>query len=72
MHRWPQTVAEAEAIQDRLRPLVDLTGTAPQQIRLAAGLEVGVTDHEQRRRGDAPELVGVPPGGTLTRLPAVP
>lgn len=40
LHEWPQTVAEAQAIQDSLRPLVDLNGPGPAQVRLAAGLDV--------------------------------
>jgi deoxyribonuclease V len=36
----PTTVAEAEAIQDRLRPLVDLVGPGPRAPRTVAGLDV--------------------------------
>lgn len=37
-HPWPETVAEAEAIQERLRPLVELTG--PDAFATVAGLGV--------------------------------
>lgn len=37
-HPWPETVAEAEAIQERLRPLVELTG--PDAFATVAGLDV--------------------------------
>ncbi|HEX5542072.1 MAG TPA: endonuclease V [Micromonospora sp.] len=36
----PRTVAEAEAVQDRLRPLVDLLGPGPRAPRTVAGLDV--------------------------------
>jgi deoxyribonuclease V len=39
MHEWPTTAAEAEAIQDRLRPLVRLDGE-PFEPRTVAGLDV--------------------------------
>ncbi|MEU6998346.1 endonuclease V [Nonomuraea sp. NPDC046570] len=38
LHPWPATRAEAEAVQDRLRPLVSLTG--PATFPLVAGLDV--------------------------------
>ncbi|WP_043641164.1 endonuclease V [Nonomuraea candida] len=38
LHPWPATVAEAEAIQDRLRGRVELTG--PESFSLVAGLDV--------------------------------
>ncbi|MFB4275636.1 MULTISPECIES: endonuclease V [unclassified Nonomuraea] len=38
LHPWPSGVAEAEAIQDRLRPQVELTG--PTTFTLVAGLDV--------------------------------
>lgn len=38
LHPWPSTVTEAEAIQDRLRERVELTG--PTAFTLAAGLDV--------------------------------
>jgi deoxyribonuclease V len=37
---WPATPDEAEALQERLRPLVDRTGPGPQTIDLVAGLDV--------------------------------
>ncbi|MGI5168232.1 deoxyribonuclease V [Spirillospora sp. CA-253888] len=40
LHEWPATIAEAEAVQDRLRPLLDLTGPGPQELRTVAGLDV--------------------------------
>ncbi|WP_067828973.1 deoxyribonuclease V [Actinomadura kijaniata] len=40
LHEWPATVAEAEAIQDRLRPSLDLEGPGPQALRTVAGLDV--------------------------------
>ncbi|GIH21855.1 endonuclease V [Acrocarpospora phusangensis] len=41
MNHWPTTVAEAEAVQERLRPLVDLTDPGPPVVGLVAGLDVG-------------------------------
>ncbi|WP_067482186.1 deoxyribonuclease V [Actinomadura hibisca] len=40
LHEWPATIAEAEAVQDRLRPLLDLAGPGPQEPRTVAGLDV--------------------------------
>ncbi|HEV7934774.1 MAG TPA: deoxyribonuclease V [Actinomadura sp.] len=40
LHPWPETPEEAEAIQDRLRPLLDLDDPGPQRISTAAGLDV--------------------------------
>jgi deoxyribonuclease V len=40
LHEWPATVAEAEAIQLKLRPMVDLGDPGPERIRLVAGLDV--------------------------------
>ncbi|GAA4208615.1 endonuclease V [Actinocatenispora rupis] len=37
---WPSTVAEAEAVQDRLRPLVVREGELPAPLRTVAGLDV--------------------------------
>ncbi len=37
---WPTTIAEAEAVQNRLRPLVDLTDPGPDTVRHVAGLDV--------------------------------
>ncbi|MDF5757065.1 deoxyribonuclease V [Spongiactinospora sp. TRM90649] len=39
---WPATATEAEALQERLRPLTDLTGPGPDPaaVRLVAGLDV--------------------------------
>jgi deoxyribonuclease V len=39
-HAWPKDVAEAVAIQDRLRPLADHAGPGPREPRLVAGLDV--------------------------------
>ncbi len=39
-HPWPGDVAEAIAIQDRLRPLADHTGPGPRHPALVAGLDV--------------------------------
>ncbi|GIH95874.1 endonuclease V [Planobispora siamensis] len=36
----PRTVAEAEAIQDELRPLLDLTGPGPERPATVAGVDV--------------------------------
>jgi deoxyribonuclease V len=41
---WPVTVREAEAVQDRLRTRVDLTGTGPPAVRTVAGLDVAYAD----------------------------
>ncbi|MGV9308195.1 deoxyribonuclease V [Nonomuraea sp. NPDC003727] len=40
-HPWPTTIAEAEAEQERLRPLVDLSDPGPERVRFVAGLDVG-------------------------------
>ncbi|MEU8106478.1 endonuclease V [Nonomuraea muscovyensis] len=45
LHPWPTTVAEAEAIQDRLRLHVELTG--PRAFTLVAGLDVHYVDDER-------------------------
>ncbi|MDR7279177.1 endonuclease V [Catenuloplanes atrovinosus] len=47
MTAWPTTVAEAEAEQDRLRPLVDLTDAGPPP-RTVAGLDVAYADGDER------------------------
>jgi deoxyribonuclease V len=44
LHPWPATAAEAEAIQDRLRPLVDSRSPGPRTVRTVAGLDVAYTD----------------------------
>ncbi|GLW06984.1 endonuclease V [Microtetraspora sp. NBRC 13810] len=38
---WPSTIPEAEAVQERLRPLVDLTDPGPAEVEFVAGLDVG-------------------------------
>ncbi|MDL4771535.1 MULTISPECIES: endonuclease V [Thermomonosporaceae] len=40
LHPWPATPAEAEAIQDRLRPMLDLRGPGPRAPGTIAGLDV--------------------------------
>lgn len=40
LHAWPATAAEAEAIQDRLRPLLELDVPGPVRPRTVAGLDV--------------------------------
>jgi deoxyribonuclease V len=45
---WPTTVAEALAEQDRLRPLVDLTGPGPAAPATIAGLDVAYDDSGAR------------------------
>jgi deoxyribonuclease V len=40
----PKTVEEAVAIQDRLRPLADLTSSGPANVRTVAGLDVSYAD----------------------------
>lgn len=75
-HPWPGTAAEALAVQDRLRPLLDLTGPGPRTVRLAAGLDVSYATPDllvcdghglahPRRFGLACHL------GVLTGLPSV-
>ncbi|MEV4625652.1 deoxyribonuclease V [Micromonospora sp. NPDC049523] len=46
--KWPATVAEAKAVQDRLRPLVDLVGPGPTQPRTVAGLDVAYAEDGDR------------------------
>ncbi|MFI0409668.1 deoxyribonuclease V [Actinomadura sp. 3N508] len=40
LHAWPSTPAEAEAIQDRLRPMLELDVPGPANPRTVAGLDV--------------------------------
>ncbi|MFF0309788.1 endonuclease V [Streptosporangium sp. NPDC004379] len=57
--RTPRSVAEAEAIQDELRPLLDLTGPGPRRPALVAGVDVAYA-------GDRlAAAVAVLDGGTL-------
>ncbi|MFY1690224.1 endonuclease V [Plantactinospora sp. WMMB782] len=44
----PGTVAEAVAVQDRLRPLADLTGPGPAAPRTVAGLDVAYAEDGDR------------------------
>lgn len=44
LHPWPKVAEEALAIQDRLRPLADLTSAGPQAVRTVAGLDVAYAD----------------------------
>ncbi|MGW0432939.1 deoxyribonuclease V [Micromonospora sp. NPDC003197] len=44
----PRTVAEAEAVQDQLRPMVDLVGPGPTSPRTVAGLDVAYAEDGQR------------------------
>lgn len=44
----PGTVAEARAVQDRLRPLVDAVGPGPTAPRTAAGLDVAYAEDGDR------------------------
>jgi deoxyribonuclease V len=48
LHEWPSTAAEAEAIQDRLRPLLDLGGPGPAAPGRVAGLDVSYADGGDR------------------------
>ena len=41
---WPDTVREAEAVQDRLRSRVDLTSPGPASVRTVAGLDVAYAE----------------------------
>lgn len=45
---WPTTVAEAEAIQERLRSQVDLTDPGPTRPRVVAGLDVAYAEDGER------------------------
>jgi hypothetical protein len=45
---WPSTVAEAEVVQDRLRPLVDLVGPGPVEPGTIAGLDVAYAEDGDR------------------------
>ncbi|MCQ4044390.1 endonuclease V [Streptantibioticus rubrisoli] len=47
-HPWPRTEADAIAIQDRLRALVDRAGPGPQDPRLVAGLDVAYAEGSDR------------------------
>jgi deoxyribonuclease V len=44
LHDWPATVAEAEAIQERLRSEVDTVGPGPRSPGTVAGLDVAYAD----------------------------
>ena len=44
LHPWPTAAQEAETIQDRLRPLADLTSAGPAVVRTVAGLDVAYAD----------------------------
>lgn len=44
LHPWPTQAEEAQAIQDRLRPLADLTSPGPRTVRTVAGLDVAYAD----------------------------
>ncbi|GII79419.1 endonuclease V [Sphaerisporangium rufum] len=48
LHDWPATVAEAEAIQQRFRPLVELDEPGPDQVELVAGLDVAYSAGDER------------------------
>ncbi|MEE6257265.1 endonuclease V [Plantactinospora sonchi] len=48
MTTTPRTVAEAEAVQDRLRPMVDLVGPGPTTPRTVAGLDVAYAEDGDR------------------------
>ncbi|HSA53800.1 MAG TPA: endonuclease V [Yinghuangia sp.] len=45
---WPTTAEEARALQDRLRPLVDATGSGPSPVRRVAGLDVAYAEGSDR------------------------
>lgn len=47
-HPWPATAAEARAIQDRLRPLADLTGPGPAAPATVAGVDVAYDEESDR------------------------
>ncbi|WP_433326504.1 deoxyribonuclease V [Spirillospora sp. CA-294931] len=47
-HPWPATPEEAEAVQDRLRPLLDLTGPGPSDPGTVAGLDVSYAEGSDR------------------------
>jgi deoxyinosine 3'endonuclease (endonuclease V) len=55
LHPWPATAEEAMAIQDRLRPLADLTSPGPRTVRTVAGLDVAYADD---RLDDGGQVVG--------------
>jgi deoxyribonuclease V len=44
LHPWPTDADEAVAIQDRLRPLADLSSAGPRVVRTVAGLDVAYAD----------------------------
>ncbi|MBC6464148.1 endonuclease V [Actinomadura alba] len=48
LHAWPETPEEAAAIQDRLRPLLDLGHPGPRTVRTAAGLDVAYAEDGDR------------------------
>jgi hypothetical protein len=46
--RWPSTTAEAAALQDKLRLLVDTVGPGPRALGTAAGVDVAYRDGRDR------------------------
>lgn len=46
--RWPATPADAAALQDELRPLVDTVGPGPQVLHTAAGVDVAYPETGDR------------------------
>jgi deoxyribonuclease V len=48
LHGWPATPAEAEEIQHRLRPMVDLCDPGPERVQLAAGLDAAYDKRSDR------------------------
>jgi deoxyribonuclease V len=50
---WPQTVADAEAMQEELRPRLVLDDPGPTEVRTAAGLDVAYDEGSDRLAGAA-------------------
>jgi deoxyribonuclease V len=74
---WPATVAEAVAVQERLRTRVDLADSGPDEVTYVAGLDVGyagddVTGAVVVLRADTLEIVESAVTRERARFPYVP
>ena len=72
-HRWPMTVAEAEALQEQLKGLVSLTSPDSAVVRTVAGLDVAYAPDQDRVAGavvvlDAVTLEVVDQGVSVGRV----
>lgn len=59
LHAWPSTPEEAEAIQDRLRPSLELADPGPQRPATIAGLDVSYAEDGDRLAAAVVVLDGI-------------